>query len=240
MKRALASVLVAGLATVALNTDSFAGANANAKIQLHLLTPTTKAACTRIQTTPPCNGIITTGILYPQLYFAHVLVTDGNVAAGVAGIQFGIAYTGPGATDGVGIDIFAWTLCATLEFQSPSPTWPNSGAGNLITWDATTRCQRFVPAGNDPANGVVGNAGYFYMAAYGPGTMAITPRPTDGLAKVADCSAAEDVVEGTGVVRNPSHLGTLGFGGQPGYNPCGLITPTVNTTWGAVKTIYGK
>ena len=235
MKRALASVLVAGLATVALSTDSFAGANANAKIQLHLLSPTTKQQCTRLAATPACNGIITQGALYPTLYYAYVLVTDGNAAAGVAGVQFGIAYTGPGATDGAGIDIYGWALCATLEFQSPTPAWPNSGAGNLITWDANTRCQRFVPVGNDPANGVTSAAGYFYMAAYGPGTMAITPRPTDGVAKVADCSASEDIITGT-----PSHLGSLGFGGQPGYNPCGLITPTVNTTWGSVKTIFGK
>lgn len=238
MKRVLASVLVAGLATAAFAADSFAGANANAKIQLHILGTTTKNACTRIQTTPACQSIVTQGNLYPTLYFTHVLVTDANATAGIAGVQFGIQYTGPGAVDGVGVDIFGWTLCATLEFQSPAPSWPNSGAGNLVTWDATTRCQVFEPGG--PGTGVTANAGYFYMAAYGPGTFAITPRPVDGAAKVADCAASEDVVQSTDVPRTPSHLGSVGFGGQPGYNPCGLNTPVEATTWSSVKSLYGK
>ena len=228
MKR-FATALLAGVALLAISSESFAGPNANAKIALHLLTPTTKTPCTRIQTTPACQNIVTSGNLYPQLYFAHVLVTDGNEPAGVAGLQFGIQYTGPGAADGVGIDIYAWTNCATLEFQSPAPAWPNSGAGNLVTWDAGTRCQRTEPGG--AGTGVVANAGYFYCAAYTPGTFCITPRPVDGVAKVADCAAQEDIVTGT-----PSHLGCLGFGGQPGYNPCGLITPVENTTWSAIKS----
>jgi len=240
MKRIVTAMTLAGLAAAVFSTESLAGPNENAKIQLHLLATTTKQQCTRIQTTPACASVVTTGNLYPQMYFAHVLVTDGNVAAGIAGVQFGIAYTGPGSNDQTGIDIFSWSLCATLEFQSPSPQWTNSGSGNLITWDANTRCQRFVPAGNDPANGVCANAGYFYMAAYNPGTMSITPRPTDGLAKVADCSAAEDIVEGGSVIRNPSHLGRLGFGGQQGYNPCGLVVPTRNTTWSALKAVYNN
>jgi hypothetical protein len=236
MKRALASVLVAGLATVAMSTESFAGANADAKIQLHILGTTTKGGCTRLSATPGCQAIVTQGALYPALYFTHVLVTDGNAAAGVAGVQFGIQYTGPGATDGSGVDIYAWTLCATLEFLTPSPAWPNSGAGTLITWDSTTRCQRFEP--NGAGTGVVANAGYFYMAAYGPATMGITPRPIDGLAKVADCAASEDIVEGVGTPRTPSHLGTVAFGGGSGYNPCGINTPTETTTWSNVKSLY--
>jgi hypothetical protein len=235
MKRALVSVFVAGLATLALSAESFAGANADARILLHILGTTTKGACTRLAATPGCQSIITQGALYPSLYYTHVLVTDANAPAGVAGVQFGIQYTGPGATDHSGVDIYAWTLCATLEFLTPSPAWPNSGAGTLITWDATTRCQRFEP--NGPGTGVVANAGYFYMAAYGPGTMGIIPRPIDGFAKVADCAAQEDVVEGVGTPRTPSHLGLAGFGGQTGYNPCGIIDPVEATTWSGVKSL---
>jgi hypothetical protein len=234
MKRALVSVIAAGLATVALSSVSFAGANENAKIQLHLMSPTTKNQCPRAVV--PCQSIITQGNLYPALYYAYVLVTDGNAAAGISGTQFGIAYDGPGAADGIGIDIYGWTLCATLEFITPAPAWPNSGGGNLITWVA---CQVAEPGG--PGTGVVANAGYFYMAAYTPGTMRITPRPVDSSAKVADCNAFEDIIESDTVTRTPSHLGTAGFGtGNPGYNPCGLNTATQATTWSNVKSIYSS
>src|SRR5512140_3523843 len=124
MKRVLASVLVAGLATMALSTLSFAGPNANAKIQLHLAAPTTKAMCTRTIAKPACSAIVTHGNLYPSLYFAYVLVTDGDATAGIAGLQFGIQYHG---ALGAGVDVYTWTLCAALEFQQPSPVWPANG-----------------------------------------------------------------------------------------------------------------
>ena len=234
MKRMLASVLVAGLATVALSTASQAGPNANAKIQLHLLRPTTKSQCTRLTATPPCNQISVqgdAGALAGSYYFAYVLVTDGNAQAGIAGLQFGIQYNG---APNAGVDIFSWTLCATLEFQQPSPVWPSSGGGNLITWDSTNRCQVFEPGG--PGTGVVANAGYFYMGAYSNDLFAITVRPVDGVAKVASCVAEEDVV----TTGTPSHLGSAGFGNVTGYNPCGLITPIQSTTWSNVKSIYSK
>jgi hypothetical protein len=232
MKRVLASALVAGLAVLALSTDSNAGPNANAKIQLHLLSPTTKSQCTRLSATPVCNAVVVQGTLYPTLYYAYVLVTDGDATAGIAGLEFGITYNGNASQ---GVDIYGWTLCATLEFQQPSPVWPSSGGGNLITWDSTNRCQVFEPGG--AGTGVVADAGYFYLGAYSPDVLAITPRPVSGFAKVATCAAEEDVVAPG---PSPSHLGTAGFGGQPGYNPCGLNTPIQPTTWSNVKSIYSK
>jgi hypothetical protein len=241
MKRLLASVVVGGLALTALSTVSFAGPNANAKIQLHLATTTTKQQCTRAAAHPPCTGIVTNGLLYPQLYYAYVLVTDADAGVGIAGCQFGIQYDGPGPLDGVGVDIDSWALCATLEFQQPSPVWPTSGGGNLITWNAVTVCQRNEPGG--PGTGVVATAGWFACSAYTPACFRITPRPADGLAKVADCAAAEDNVEGVATPRNPSHLGFVCFsasGTTGGYNPCGLITPVERTTWGALKSTYNR
>jgi hypothetical protein len=231
MKRMLASVLVAGLATVALSTVSQAGPNANAKIQLHLLAPTTKSQCTRLSATPACNAVVVQGGLAPTYYYAYVLVTDGNATAGIAGLEFGIQYNG---SPNAGVDIFGWTLCATLEFQQPSPVWPASGGGNLITWDSTNRCQVFEPGG--PGTGVVANAGYFYLGAYTADILSITVRPVSGFAKVATCAAEEDIV----TTGTPSHLGSAGFGGAPGYNPCGLITPVQPTTWSNVKSIYSN
>lgn len=245
MKRVLASIIVAGMAVTAMSSTSFAGANANAKIQLHLAGLTTKAQCTRTVARPACAGIVTHGDLYPAVYFAYVLITDGDATAGLAGLQFGIQY-GSTKNDAVGVDIFGWTLCATLEFQQPTPVWPENGGGNLITWDMTNVCQRFEPGG--AGTGVVADAGYFYLGAYSAADMYITERPVDGMSKVADCSAAEDNIEGSGngtntqnepVYHNPSHLGSLGFGaGHNGYSPCGLNTPVENTTWSAVKSLY--
>lgn len=238
MKRALASVLVAGLGLAAFSTASFAGANANAKLLLHITAKTTKNTCgTRGQ--PACNGVVSNGALYPTSYFTYLVVADGNQPAGIGGLQCGIQYNG---TPGAGVDVFTWNLCATLEFVSTG--WPNAGGGNLITWDTATKCQRFVPAGNDAQNGVAAAAGYFYMASYTPDVMAITPRPVDGQAKVADCASNEDLIGGTGFpVGPPSHLGSASFssaGNISGYNPCGLPTPVANTTWSGIKSAYSN
>ena len=238
MKRALASVLVAGLGLAAFSTVSFAGANANAKLLLHLNTTTTKLTC-GVRGTPSCVNVVSNGALYPTNYFAYLVVADGNQVAGLGGLQCGIQYNG---ALGAGVDVFSWTLCATLEFSSTG--WPNAGGGNLITWDTATKCQRFVPAGNDPANGVTAAAGYFYMGAYTADVMQITPRPVDGQAKVADCLSNEDLIGGTGFPAGPpSHLGSASFSGAgniAGYNPCGLPTPVANTTWSGIKGAYSK
>lgn len=219
MKPSLAPLLLAGLGLALLPGVSQAGANANAKIQLHLATTTTKNACaaTRI---PPCFSMVTNGSLYPTIYFAYLLVADGNATAGVGGLQCGISY--PGGTGGgsnTPINVYSWSLCATLEF--PSTGWPAPGGGNLITWDTASKCQRLEPGG--AGTGVVAAAGYFYLAAYGEGRLAVTPRPVDGLAKVADCASNEDIVA-SGV--SSTHLGSADFsagGVNRGANPCAGI-----------------
>lgn len=230
MKRALVSVLVVALALVAVSSVSYAGANANAKVAMHLGSVTTKNACSRGLV--PCQGIVTNGGLYPpNIYFAYVLVTDGDATAGISGVQFGINYGGGGPGDGVGFDSFGWTLCATLEFQQPAPAWPSSGGGNLITWDAGLACQTTEPGG--AGTGVTAVAGYFYCGAYSPDCLSLGPRPVDNAGKVADCSSVEDLITGT-----PSHYGQACWGTAAGYNPCGLVTPVENATWSQIKSAY--
>jgi hypothetical protein len=229
MKR-FASVLVAGAALLALNTESFAGANANAKIAVHVMSTTTKNLCNRARV--DCSSIVTSAALYPALNFAYVLVTDGNAAAGLSGAQFGISYDGPGAADGLGLDIYTWsgTACIFGDYPQPAPAWPNSGGGTLVTW---ATCQNVEPGG--AGTGVVAVIGYFYCAAYSPACLRLGPRPIDNAGKVADCAANEDIITGT-----PSHYGTACFGtaAGPGYNPCGLVTPVESTTWSAIKSNY--
>lgn len=177
------------------------------------------------------QGNVVTGPAGP-FYHAYILGTDINVDAGLAGVQFGIEY-GSEIADGVALDILQWNLCGYLQFNASG--WPHTGSSVLITWDDTSSdpllgCQRFVPAGNDPANGAVAVAGYFYCGAYSPAELRITPATIDGTARVVSCGRVEDVIEGAGVVRHPSHLGIAGWG-MPGYNPCGLATPITPTTW---------
>jgi hypothetical protein len=106
-------------------------------------------------------------------------VAQGDAVSGVGGLQCGITYD-PAAH--AGVDVFNWTLCASLEFPSSGPNgaWPAAGSGNLITWDGAFRCQRTQPDGS----GVVAAAGYFYCAAYSTDRLELIPRPVDGQAKV--------------------------------------------------------
>lgn len=244
MKRVLATAILAGVATVALSTGAHAAGNANAKIMLHALAKTTKNQCARaanLQTT--CAGYsagINNLALYPTNYFSYVLVVNGSQAEGIAGAQFGLAYQG--GVDPLGgftpISVYGWTLCATLEFSSPSPAWPNPGSGNLVTWNATGP-QCLTPPGNAGV-GAIGVAGYFYMAAYESSLFRITPRPADNLAKVANCGSVEDNVF-TSPDDNLTFLGALGFA-RNGINPCGreLPVPVENATWSGVKTLVGS
>jgi hypothetical protein len=234
MKRAIVCLVLAGFIVTVTSALALAGPNANAKIQLHVGAKVAKNICQAGQ--KACNAIVTAGGLYPPTpYYTYLVVTDYDTGIGVAGGQCGIAYTG-------GVTVFTWTLCASLQFPSDPPdAWPASGGGNLWTWDALSTdplvgCQK---------SGLAAVAGYFYMGAYSPGgTMSVTKRPSDNAAKVADCSASEELVCGPGDTGAPctgvSHLGTAAFNASStgGYNPCGLVTPTQQTSWGAIKGIY--
>lgn len=212
---------------------------ANAKLLVHLQPLTVKNQC-GTRGTPRCEQANTTGSLYPAFYFAYLVLADGNAATGIGGLQCGVNYD-PALH--AGVDIFTWTLCATLEFPSggPNGAWPASGSGNLITWDSTNSCQRFEPGG--AGSGVVANAGYFYCGAYSADQLSVIPRPVDGQAIVADCNGATSVIAGNGAPPGGlSHLGSAAFsanGDMPGFNPCdGLRVPVRVTTWSAIKGLY--
>lgn len=238
MKRAIVSLILAGFMVLALSPLAFAGLNSNAKIQLHVGPKVAKAICEGGWKT--CNSIVTAGGLYPpNVYYTYLIVTDYDVAGGIAGGQCGIAYTG-------GVKVFGWVFCAALQFQNDPPNpWPSSGGGNLWTWDASSTdplggCQKLHGISNVPT----AVAGYFYMGAYTPGTMSVTKRPADNRAKVASCANVEENVCGGGDLVAPcdgvSHLGSAAFNTSQtgGYNPCGLVTAVQPSTWGGIKAIY--
>lgn len=176
-----------------------------------------------------------------QRYYVFLLVSrPDSYDDGIAGVQCGIDYQTGGAgdvSDGQGLDILSWTLCATLEFPTPGDhAWPRPGGGNLITWD---------PANCDYLRPSV--AGYFYVAAYSDDRLRLTVRPVDGLAAVAACKARQ-------INLLPASLGYVSFSagaGTPGCNPClkddcepGGRTfrsqvPVTPMSWGSIKALYG-
>jgi hypothetical protein len=235
MYRCLRPIVLASFATLTLAGGAHAAGNFNAKIMLHALSPTTKNVCTRSANAPTLCSAYDAGIdnlaLYPAVYFTYLLVTNASQAEGVAGVQCGISYD---PMLGAGVDVYTWTLCATLEFSSTG--WPQSGGGNLITWDATTRCQTTAPS---VQLGVVAVAGYFYLAAYSPDLMRVTRRPVDNAAKVANCGSVEDDVDWCFPGQDfATHLGAAGFG-RGGINPCGRSCPdpVESSTWSGVKAL---
>jgi hypothetical protein len=243
--RALFLPLMLGFAA-AIPASVFAGPNANAKIQLHLMSPTIQQRCSRAM--PACSGIVTNGGLYPQVYYAYLLVTDGDAGAGVSAVQFGLDYQG-GVVDGFEdtprpIAVFGYTVCAQLELGVPSPVFPNPGSSSLWINDEDTDCRRTEPDG--PGTGVVSAFGYFYLSAYDPATMSVTPaynRATNPAAMVHACEHDShgpllDQIEGPNVHHDPSHLGMIRFsasGTETGYSPCGLGVPALPTTWSGIK-----
>lgn len=234
MKALFAAVIALGLVASASPQPASAGPNANAKIVLDVRPPLSPDLG-KCRYRPRCSSMTTQASLYPSIYNVFVLVTDAEATPGIAGVQFGITY-GSGSLDGIGLDIWGWVLCATLETQQASPMWPESGGGILVTWDPANACQRQEPGGT--GTGVVANVGYFYCGAYSDAVLAITPRPVDGVSKVISCAGEEDIIEGGGGSPAPSHLGRAGFGTGAGYNPCGLATPVQPVTWTGIKATY--
>jgi hypothetical protein len=174
-----------------------------------------------------CRDARTAGRLFPSAYQVYLLA--GQYAE-LGGIECGLTYSG-GAADGVddqsGVDIHGWTLCADLQFATPSPAWPAPGSGNLMTWQ-TAHCQF-------PNTAVVG---YFYAAAYSADEMRLTVRPVSGQASVATCSSAETTLP-------PDALGSARFtidGTVAGVNPCyrGVVTSIRPSTWTRIKVLGGQ
>ena len=183
------------------------------KLLLHVRAVTSKSSCATWGTLADCRSAVTEGNLSGlagPYYFVYLLAARGNLPD-VAAVQVGLQYQDgcdSDMTDLQRIDVFSWTLCATLEFITPPPhQWPRPGGGTIITWDVTNRCQ----------TGEVAVAGYFYMACYGSNdVLQLIPRPVDGFAKVTRCTTEETILGST-------ELGMASFSPAsfvPGCNPC--------------------
>jgi hypothetical protein len=238
MRPTLPLVTAAGLVIGLAGAVLAAPLDGRPKILLHVKIPNAKNACTAWGTLADCReATVRSGLSTPAgpYFYAYLMAARGNLPT-LAGLQCGITYQAGqagGMNDGIGIDIFAWTLCATLEFITPETNaWPRPGGGNLITWDPVNTCQA----------GDVAVAGYFYLGAYSSDVLRVLKRPVDNSARVADCLWIEPP---------PLEAGDLGFaafsagGAEPGCNPC-LIDclnspmPVTPTTWGGVKALIGS
>jgi len=198
---------------------AWAGDNSQSMLALHVATRTAKNACT-FKLPSSCNDF-STSTASTGFYTIYLTVAGYDDTTGVAGAQFGVDYDGTG---GSGTDIATWKSCSDLEYREDN--WPAAGTGNLITWDYLGNCQRNSAA---PLT-----AGAFDVSIYSGDVFSVTPRPVDGMAKVAGC----DLVETDLTDMVPSHLGKIAFGSN-GYNPClGPQTPVHPTTWGSIKTLY--
>lgn len=238
MKRALLGLLVV-CCTMGLASQAFAGENAIAGLSLHL----TKASgfanpCKKSQPTFNRGGDsirdkIGCGSNQPTDVDVWAVICNGSDSLGVKGAEWGIDYDG---ALGSGVDINSWFLCTNgLEF--PMDGWPAAGTGTIVTW-ATCQNTSSIDTGDEYNHQVIAVMGVFTVTTYGRAVMGITPRPVTGLAKVADCNAAEDIING----KVPPQLGYGGFcQGTKGYNFCGkasLLGPGEQTTWGNLKSLY--
>jgi len=204
--------------------------NADASISLYLLPGTTSLQCSSIDL-PDCENDVLQGegdLFTP--YYAVLAVFNADGDEGIRGLSCGIDYN---PTSGQGVDLIGslWTLCTDgLEFSNGN--WPNSGAGNRITW---TTCQNEEPGGK--GTGVTAIAGFFYVSAYSNDTFRVTTN--NGVAypefEVGDCNAQVTTLS------YPAQAGWVGFsddGSVKGNVQCGK--PKEDTTWGDVKARYGN
>jgi hypothetical protein len=198
--------LVLALLVLAPAPSAFAGPNKDVKLVLHAV-PTAKLAGTTCFTGLPegPKDVVTEGKLAPQDYLVYVLITDFDVNAGIAGVQFGITYDD---STGSGIDIHQWQTCTLYEW--PMDAWPDDGTGNLLTWNQADDCQDKAPI----------PVGFFFLTAHSPDRLKLIPRPVDGLARVAVCGISQQARPGETVNNvKAENLGWIDFGEGPGYNP---------------------
>lgn len=185
-------------------TPAIAGRNPNTKMVLHLVPFSNRSTCLNGRLDKP-EQVVTKGDLFPAKYIAYVLIADATPGVGVTGCQFGIAYNDSAKS---GVDILDWTEC-TL-FNWPEADWPDSGTGNLLTWNQQTDC-------DTTGMRVVG---YFTVAAYSPDRLSLIARPSDGRAAVIACGVTNIDKDSDTIDKViPENLGFVDFGGGPGYNP---------------------
>jgi hypothetical protein len=201
-----------------------AGANADAKIALHLKAHTYKAmsvCSTAAPKTVPCSEFQTKGRALGA-YDAYLIVANAaQNGSGIGGLSCGVYYDGE---LGSGVDVYGWTLCADVEATQEAilgddrSEWPYPGSGIRITWNTPIHCQKGLITGHE-TEGIHAIAGAFYLYAYGADLLYLTPNmrgPAAPELAVVGCDGTVDNLpyDRDGAVRFSS------AGNELGYNPC--------------------
>lgn len=188
-------------------------------------------ACTNVPTT--INDVVTSGTASEsgEGYFVYVLASPQypenpapEIEYGLRALQFGIAVDPPEA-----VVIHQWQSCAVSSIFGNG--WPQSGSGILLTLDGCRQSELTV-------------AGYFFLSAYAPATMSVTPWPGEAAAKYVDCQSLA-----TDFFPVSSHrVGWISMGGalrgqdadgcNPLLGPCDGPVPVEPTTWGRLKAKF--
>lgn len=210
------------------------------KFALHVQSHAQKASYVCTTASPNTNNIACSDYVtqWPLKTPADVyLVLAQGDSTGFSGATFGITYNGA-PFEGVTL-VGEWTFCAS-GLQFPSDGWPGPDTGNIVTFLLPDGCQRTV-LGSDGVHAVLGA---FYIYAYTQDRFRVREHPLipqENLA-TADCSNKTTVYP---PIEYTMRTGWVGFGTDPGCNPCTVIddkgcdpVPVLPTTWGRIKSQY--
>lgn len=151
----------------------------------------------------------------------------GGGVGGIGGAQFGVLYDPT--------IILTWALCtggSEIPQGGAGGTWPASNTGNAVTWPGGC----YGVTANDDVNGNgMTKVGFFTVNPGSSGSLCLKGDPRIGRAEAADCSAAISPI-------HPDALGCGGLLGPTGFNACGelFFTPTVESSWSSIKSIYAQ
>ena len=201
-------------ATIFLVPTARGGPNEGGTLILHAMPyvgRTPADICSQDPGIATCGEASTDGLSLYQNFVMTVFCAFPDAShPRLKGVTFGLDYD-----DNSTYPYNYYELCG--DFELTDANWPGPGSGNAITW-GTTQTDHLVR--------VYSFIGY----AYYDDRICLTPHPVQG-GNFADDSL-------------PSQLdpivdyGCLGFGIESGYLPCPGITPTHETTWGAIKGAY--
>src|SRR5262245_48166052 len=164
------TVLLASSLGSLLPTVILARPQENAKIAIHVKAATTKfgTVCGSWAPATPCSQYNTGGRVGVEQY---VYLVVGNASmAGLTSAEFGMDYD---PTEGVSLDVHAWTLCASTMLSSTGVhgEWPSAGSGLMAFWNCQSNWIE--------PNGVHALIGVLSVYAYSADTLKITGNPID-------------------------------------------------------------
>jgi hypothetical protein len=144
-------------------------------------------------------------------WFLVVVARNPDVAFNT--IHFGVLDYDPSACV---IDLYGPCHQELEPLEISAVDWPGPNSWTAVSWAPECLEGTVVPV--------------YYLGIYAYGSAAIPLGDPDGRAVVVSCTTYEE---------DPfADFGALGCGGAEGYNPCEGPTPTRQTTWGQIKSIY--